>query len=101
MTIFLLGSLIARAVYHDSKPLQWVKVSSRKIEHPLLDINTATAKQLEALPGIGPKTSLNIVAYRTAHGPFFRLEELRKVTGITKKNWQKIADFFKEEMRHE
>ncbi|HTE04182.1 MAG TPA: ComEA family DNA-binding protein [bacterium] len=48
----------------------------------VLDINTATAADLEALPGIGPVLAGRIVAYRSRHGPFQRLEELLQVEGI-------------------
>jgi competence protein ComEA len=45
-------------------------------------INTATAQQLDALPGVGPATAAAIVAYRTAHGPFSAIDELAAVKGI-------------------
>ena len=50
---------------------------------PLLNINTATASQLdEALPGIGPTLSERIVAYRQQNGPFTRTDQLMLVNGI-------------------
>ncbi len=56
-----------------------------------VNINTATAAELDkALPGIGPTLAQRIVDYRTAHGPFQRIEDLMKVTGIGLKEFDKI-----------
>lgn len=47
-----------------------------------VDLNTATAEQLEALPGVGPATSKAILTYRGNHGRFRSVTELLEVPGI-------------------
>jgi competence protein ComEA len=52
-------------------------------EGPLsLDLNTATAQELEQLDGVGPAIAANIVAYREQHGGFGSVDELDEVSGI-------------------
>jgi len=47
-----------------------------------LNVNAASAEELEELPGIGPTLSARIVAYRDEHGPFSSPDELQNVEGI-------------------
>ena len=47
-----------------------------------IDVNTATAAQLQELPGIGPSLAAAIIAFRTDHGPFATLDALEQVPGI-------------------
>lgn len=56
-----------------------------------LDLNRATAEQLDALPGVGPVTASAIVSWRTAKGKFTRIEELEEVDGIGPKTVEKLA----------
>ena len=56
----------------------------------IVNLNTASAAQLEALPGIGAKTAARIVEYRQKNGPFKKIEELMNVRGVGEKNFLKL-----------
>ncbi len=56
----------------------------------LLNINTASAAELQTLPNIGPRTAQSIVDYRTQHGRFDSVDALQNVRGIGKKTLEKL-----------
>jgi competence protein ComEA len=58
-----------------------------------IDINRAEPWLLEALPGIGEVLAQRIVDYRSENGPFQRIEDLLKVSGIGSAAFEKIKDF--------
>ena len=64
-------------------------------EKDKLDINTATAQQLEALPGIGPALAANIVAHRENIGGFTQLEQLTEVDGIGEAKLRAMEPYLK------
>ena len=94
--IFLLGLLIlspqlfhlfrrqeptAAPAFSDEQLAQLSKQRPYLLFQPI-PVNSAQPEQLEVIPGIGPKLSRRIIAYRTEHGTFRSLEELDLVNGI-------------------
>ena len=57
-----------------------------------VNINTASAAQLDTLPGVGASTAEKIVADREANGPFKTVEDLKRVSGIGDKKFAALAD---------
>jgi competence protein ComEA len=58
-----------------------------------VDINTASASELDALPGIGPTTAQAIVDYRLQNGPFQFIQDIQKVPGIGPTTYDRIKDY--------
>ncbi len=56
-----------------------------------VNLNTATAAQLDGLPGVGPVTAQKILDWRAQHGRFSRIEELGEVDGIGPKTYARLA----------
>ena len=56
----------------------------------LLDLNAATASDLDGLPGIGPVLAQRIVDWRTENGRFASVDQLREVTGIGEAKFQDL-----------
>jgi competence protein ComEA len=58
----------------------------------IINLNTATIKELETLPGIGPALAKRIVAFRQERHGFKRVEELLAIPGISEKKWKAIRE---------
>ena len=56
------------------------------------NINTASAEQLALLPGVGDKLATEIINYRTAKGNFKTIEDIKKVSGIEDKKFEKMKN---------
>lgn len=56
----------------------------------LVELNSADSTALESLSGIGPSMAERIIQYRDENGPFQRIEDLMKVSGIGEKTFQKL-----------
>ncbi len=57
-----------------------------------VNLNTATAEQLDTLDGVGPATAAKIIAYRTEHGGFRSIDDLGQVAGIGPKRLEALRD---------
>lgn len=97
--VFLAGLFVGRSLRSDGvlrlpdpapRPAVTAAITA---DDGLLDLNTATASELEALPGIGPTIAGRIVAYREEKGPFVSTEELLLVRGIGEKLLQTLEPY--------
>jgi len=78
------------------KPLKQIeqkKKTKSVLKEKSINVNTATQKELERLPRIGPATAKLIIEYREQNGPFKSIEELDNVKRIGPKTIEKIAPF--------
>ena len=91
MTIAAVASLLATvpsvAASAQGKP---AAAPSKPAPTAPININTATASDFEALPGVGATTAARIVEYRQKNGPFKKIEELMNVRGLGEKNFLKL-----------
>ena len=65
---------------------------SGKTTGHLIHINTATAAELETLPGVGEVTAQRIIDYRESNGPFETIEDIQNVSGIGPKTFEGFRD---------
>jgi competence protein ComEA len=57
-----------------------------------VDLNKATAEELDTLPGVGPVTAAAIIAWRDANGRFDNVDQLGDVDGIGPARLDKLRD---------
>ncbi len=58
-----------------------------------VDVNKASAEDLEALPGLGPVMAQRLIQYRQTHGPFKNLDDLLAVSGVGKQKLARLKPF--------
>lgn len=65
-------------------------VRAAEAQTKVVNINTASVQELEALHGVGPATANRIAEYRKEHGGFKNADELVQVRGIGEKKYEKM-----------
>ena len=89
-TLIVLIPLAATLGHAQSAPAKPAAQAAAAKPAAMINLNTATVKELETLPGVGTRTAERIVEYRTKKGPFKKIEELMNVQGIGEKSFLKL-----------
>jgi comEA protein len=85
----LMGGCTLRVVYEPQ--------TSAVATQNAININTATADELEKLPYIGRKTAEKIIEFRNENGRFRSVEHIMQIRGISEKRFLEIQPFLKAE----
>ncbi len=75
-----------------TRPATTVQSDSQEPARPRININTASAAELETLPGIGKGFAQRIVEHREKYGPFRRPEHLLMVRGLSDKRFRSLRE---------
>lgn len=81
------------AVPNEERPQNQTTETLTPNKPELLNINTASAEELQTLPNIGVQMAQRIVDYRTQHGKFASVDALQNVKGIGAKTLEKLTPF--------
>ena len=85
LTLGIVGPALTASGAQDAPTRQTPKPAPA--DGPALNLNSATAAELEKLPGVGPATAARIVEYRQKNGAFKKVEDLMNVRGIGEKTF--------------
>lgn len=72
---------------------QPTSVATTSTQTTTINLNTADEAQLMTIPGIGPAKATSIIAYRQEQGQFTTIEDIKKISGIGDKTFEKLKDY--------
>ena len=87
--------LVAQSAQPAKRPAAKAAAAKTETATPapaVVNLNSATAEQLDSLPGIGPAVASRIIEYRQKNGPFKKIEDLMNVRGVGEKSFLKIRN---------
>jgi competence protein ComEA len=84
------GEVQTNPVLYANPPMQ--SMGGGTGQSGLININTADSAALQTLTGIGPSTAEKILDYRQSSGPFRSIEQIKEVSGIGEKTYEKFKD---------
>lgn len=95
LTVALVLFTVLHCYDHSPRPLilRTLELSVPEEGQGCLDINTATAAELEELPGIGPALARKIISWREENGPFTGREDVLAVAGIGEATYETIKPY--------
>jgi comEA protein len=94
VALFLLGSALAGLGINSlfKRYAQLKELPQLTLKREKISLNNATEEELISLPGIGPTTARKIIEYRSSHGDFTDLEDLKHIKGLRNQTLEKIED---------
>ncbi len=90
-TIVLMALLVGAQTWVEAQKPQPAK-STAAASTAVVNLNTATAEQLDSLPGVGAKVAARIIEYRQKNGQFRKIEDVMNVKGIGEKAFLKMKN---------
>lgn len=69
-----------------------IKSEASQSDSGKVNINTADSVRLQTLNGVGPATAEKIISYRTEKGPYKTIDDIKKVSGIGEKTYEKLKE---------
>lgn len=86
------NDLLREQLSDSQKQVAGASAQDEKTQSDKININIATAEELDTLPNIGPARAADIIAYREENGSFQSIEEIKNIKGIGDKSFEDLKD---------